>query len=276
MERKLDPGARPLIGHCMRAGGRVSVGGGAGLEKPLLIDGGVRTGDKVRTGDDGSASIRFVDGAELTIGAESVFTIDQYAFEDDASDDGAVLTLLAGSFVVETGELAISADDFVVVAGDTSLNLRGARIAVMLNPVAYDMVTLLPPRAGPPGEVLAHNKIGMQVLARPCQTLRLSGGDADIPAPLTLPSNVVRETYQGAELERALFVGELAEGDEEMDGEYLPFRSMHDRFLERQFVTRAVFPNDGPARTGDGDTMLEDAFDGKRFRLVDTEPEIPD
>ena len=101
----------------------------------------------------------------------------------------------------------------------------------------------------------------------------MAGADADIPVPLTLPSGVVLENFRAtgivAALESAVSgdrsIGELSE-------DFRPFRTLSDRLLERQFVSRSVFPNDGPVDAGEGNTFLEDAFEGIRFRLADPDP----
>jgi len=260
----------PVIGRCVTAAGPVMSAAPGGIEKPLVNGGPLHAGDKVLTREGAAATLKFIDGTVLMLGADSAAEIDAFAYESDTEEDTACLTLAMGVFVLETGDLAITADTFIVLAGDSTLTLRGARIAARVDPLGYDMVTLLPARRGPLGEVLVHNKIGVQMLNRGYQTLRLGGDGADIPAPLTLPSNVVRETYAGPGIDEAL----LADGpvDEDVSETFQPFRTLPDRFLERQFVTRQVFPGDGPQETGDGDALLEDAFDGTRFRLADPDP----
>ena len=263
--------APPVIGRCRASDGPVLTAAPGGVEKPFLVDGALRAGDKLVTREGGAATVKFTDGTVLMIGGDSAAVIDAFAYESDSEDDAACLDLSMGTFVLETGDLAIAADTFLVVSGDSTMTLRGARIAVRVDPLGYDMVTLLPPRLGPLGEVLVHNKIGVQMLNRGYQTLRLGGGDADIPAPLTLPSNVVRETYGGAGIDNALLADDVAA--EDVSETFQPFRTLPDRFLERQFIARQVFPGDGAQETGDGDAFLEDAFDGTRFRLGDPDPE---
>ncbi len=262
--------APPVIGHSTAVSGTVLFAAPGGVEKRLLTGGALRAGDKVLTSDDAMVSIHFSDGTRVTLGSASTLIIEQYAFEADDEEDAALLSLEMGTFVIETGDLALQPDVFQVYAGDSSLALRCARMAACIDPLGYDMVTLLPPVAGPLGEVLAHNKVGMQMLNRAWQTLRLGGGEEDVPAPLTLPSGVVLETYGGRGLDALL--SPPVDGGDEPDG-FEPFETLQDRFLERQFTGRQVFPGDGPAKTGDGDKMLEDAFEGTRFRLSHPDPD---
>lgn len=260
------------IGRCTTVDGIAMIAAPGGAEKRLLADTPLRAGDKVLSGEGATASLHFEDGTRVTLGSASTLIIDQYAFESDDEEDAAHLSLEMGTFVIETGDLAVHPDVFQVYAGDSSLGLRCARIAARVDPLGYDMVTLLPPDKGPLGEVLAHNKIGMQMLNRAWQTLRLGGGEEDVPAPLTLPSGVVLETYGGPGLE-ALLIPSAESGETGDPDAFQPFQALQDRFLERQFTSRQVFPGDGPAKTGDGDGMLEDAFEGTRFRLSDPDPE---
>ncbi|WNK01045.1 hypothetical protein L2D14_06360 [Thalassospiraceae bacterium LMO-JJ14] len=273
MRRESSVEEVPKAGRCTQAQGEVLICAPGGVEKPLLCDASFRTGDKVLAGENASAALKFTDGTMITLGPDSVLVIDAFAYESDTEEDAALLTAVMGTFVIETGDLAIQADNFTVSLGDSTCGLRCARIAARVDPLGYDMVTLLPALHGPLGEVLVHNKIGVQMLNRVCQTLRLGSGEADIPAPLTLPSGVIRETYAGPGVSDDLFPAGQPDKDEDLSEEFQPFRALHDRFLERQFMTRTVFPIDGPVMTGDGDEMLEDAFEGTRFRLSDPDPE---
>ncbi len=261
------------IGRCTHADGDVLIAASGGTEKPHLPGAGLRSGDKILTGSGAEASFKFTYGTTVFLSADSVLVIDAFAYESDAGADAAYFSAVMGMYVIEAGDLTIGADDFLVMCGDCTLNLRGARIALRVDPVGYDMVTLLPSDSGPQGEVLVHNKIGVQLLNRAWQTLRLGGGEADIPAPLTLPSSVVRETFAGPGMSEALFPAGAAESGDDLSEQFQPFRSLQDRLLERQFIARDVFPSDGPVKSGDGDAFVEDAFEGTRFRLVDPDPE---
>jgi len=261
------------IGRCLDAGGDVLRVRPGGSEQPLLAGAGLHSGDKIMTANDATASLKFSDGTLIELSADSVLVIDGFAYESDVGDDGAYFTLTMGVCVIEAGDLAIGADDFIIASGDSTFSLRGARIAVRADPLAYDLVTLLPSRRGPLGEVLVQNKIGVQLLNRAFQTVRLGGAETDIPAPLTLPSGVLRDTYAGPGMADALFPVDATEDAEDLSEQFQPFRALQDRLLERQFIARQVFPSDGPAKSGEGDTFLEDAFEGTRFRLAEPDPE---
>jgi len=260
-----------VIGRCDNSDGRVTVCVQGGIERPLLPGNSLHIGDRIQTGENSVVSLHFEDGTKIDAGAHSALLIDVFAIESD-SESGIRFTLSFGSFVIESGNQVAGPDGFVVDVGDTALGLRMARIAVRVDPLGYDLVSLLPSQQSPAGEVLAYNKIATQIMDHTYQTLRLSGEDDDIPAPLTLPSCVVRETFSSAGLSHALFAGDAAL-DEDYSENFQPFHTLADRFLERQFITRQVFPSDGPVITGDNDRFLEDAFDGTRFRLSDPDAE---
>lgn len=260
-----------VIGRCENSDGMVMIYARGGIERPLLPGNSLHIGDQIQTGEDGEVSLHFVDGAKINAGAHAALLIDTFSMGSDAKS-GAHFTLSFGSFVIESGNNVVGPDGFVVDVGDTALGLRMARIAVRVDPLGYDLVSLLPSQQSPAGEVLVYNKIATQVMDHAYQALRLGGEDGDIPAPLTLPSCVVRETFSSAGLSLALLGGD-AEPDEDYSENFQPFHTLADRFLERQFDTRQVFPSDGPVITGDDDRFLEDAFDGKRFRLADPDAE---
>lgn len=271
MSSSSNADATTWIGHCAATEGDVRVETPGGMEKPLIEDARLRAGDRIATGEAATTALRLIDGTQLVLSAHSVLSIDQFYFENDREDDSAVFTVENGTCVIEAGDLSLNPDAFLVFAGDSTLCLRCARIALRVDPLGYDLVTLMPAGSGPLGEVLAHNKIGMQMLSSPWQTLRLGAEDADIPEPLTLPSSVVGETYGGVGV-RDLLRPPL-EGGDDLAEEFHPFQALQDRLLERQFVSRQVFPGDGATKTGDGDQMLEDAFEGTRFRLGMAEPD---
>ncbi|MEX0695481.1 MAG: hypothetical protein WD075_13610 [Rhodospirillales bacterium] len=272
MASEISP-AIDQIGCCTSSNGTVTVTAPGAAAKPLLAGAGLHVGDRIESGENGSLQLHFNDGMTISAGPLGELHIDAFGISAD-SDDSIHFSLFSGTFVIASGRAATGPDGFMLQAGDTALGIHHARVAIRIDPLGYDLVSLLPRLKGPTGEVLAFNKVGMVVLSEACQTLRLTGKDGDIPAPLTLPSSVIRETYVIPGLEMDLFppVADL-DGDE-LAETFQPFQTLPDRFLERQFMPRQVFPNDGPVKTGEDNDFLEDAFVGTRFRLDETDTDM--
>lgn len=272
MASDISPAIDP-VGHCLHSIGPVTISAKDTAGKSLLAGDALRVGDVIQSGAHGSVQLRFDDGTTISAGPHGELHVD--AFDIKGGGDGGIhFSLIAGTFVIDSGSMASSPDGFMLQAGNTALGLRQARIAVRIDPESYDLVSLLPRLQGPPGEVLAFNKIGMVMLSETCQTLRLTGKGGDIPAPLTLPSSVIRETYATPGLALNLFPPVPDMDGEDLSEIFQPFQTLPDQFLERQFIVRQVYPNDGATKTGEDNDFLEDAFVGTRFRLNATDTEM--
>ena len=272
MASDISPANDP-VGHCLHSIGPVTVSARDTAGKPLLAGAGLYVGDRIQSGPHGSVRLQFDDGTTICAGPHGELQVDAYDIRD--GDAGSIhFSLMAGTFVIDSGSMASGLDGFMLQAGDTVLGLCQARIAVRIDPARYDLVSLLPRLQGPNGEVLAYNAIGLVMLSEICQTLRLTGKEGDIPAPLTLPSSVIRETYLIPGLDLDLFPPFADLDGEDLSEIFQPFQTLPDRFLERQFIVRQVYPNDGAAKTGEDDDFLEDAFVGTRFRLEETDTEV--
>ena len=95
------------------------------------------------------------------------------------------------------------------------------------------------------------------------------GAGHDLSTPLTLPSQVVIETFMGPGLEKA-FLELVINGADTID-DFQPFDIMNDQFLERQLISKHVYSSDVIREEPSYNELLEDAFVGERFRLRDGE-----
>ncbi len=74
----------------------------AGVERALFVGGQVHVGDRIATGPESRLEVRLTDGATITLGDDSVFTIGGF----DTDDRGRVLGLFQGVFLAVTAEIA--------------------------------------------------------------------------------------------------------------------------------------------------------------------------
>ncbi len=257
------------VGKCVNVGGDVSVRSRYLGDGPLVRGAYIQVEDEILTANRAFVHIEFLDCSKFVLSENSRLTVDAFCYRHEQHEDAAHFTIPYGKFICISGQIALSIDDFTVQAHRTTLSLRSARIAGRIENAGEDLVTLLPQREGPAGEILAHTKVAVASIDRAYQTLRFGGAGDDLSTPLTLPSRVVIETYMGPGLERA-FVEPIFEEADVID-DFQPFDVLSDQFLERQFVSTHVYPSDVTREEPPHNDLLEDAFVGQRFRLRDRE-----
>ena len=94
----------------------------------------VQRADVVRTGSDGSVGLTMSDNARLSLGPNSVLSLDRYQF--DAATHAGVFdaTLLSGSMAVVSGSIAKQSPDAMVVRTPYAvLGVRGTEFVVSAN-----------------------------------------------------------------------------------------------------------------------------------------------
>lgn len=236
---------------------------------PLVRGAYIQVEDQIQTAAAGFVHIEFLDGSRFAISENSQLSVDAFSFRHESHEDAAHFTISHGKFVCISGQLASSIDDFTIQLNNTTLSLKSARIAGRVENAGEDVVTLLPQKTGPAGEVLAHTKAAVASIDRAYQTLRFGGAGHDLSTPLTLPSQVVIKTYMGPGLENAFLDPVIDDAD--AINVFQPFEVLADHFLERQFVSTHVYPSDDSRQESPHNELLEDAFIGERFRLRDGE-----
>lgn len=249
------------IGHCLETSGAVSVGGDAIVAGAPVYLAGI-----IETAAGAYVHLKLDDGTCLMLGGDGALRIDGFQLGDVGDEDAAHVSLLHGTLVLVGGRISRGIDALMLQAGAMSLSIRAAKLALCVDEQGAGMVTLLASDTGPDGEVLVHNKIGVEVLTRARQTLRLTGSDGYLATPLTIPSSVVLENYGLRGLDHALVAPTPSEDGSD---DFEPFQVLGDRLLERRFVVGDLFPADAPERNDGKNGLLEDAFEGVRYRLPD-------
>lgn len=257
------------VGKCVNVSGDVFVRSQALGDGPLVRGAYIQAEDQVQTADASFVYIEFLDGSRVALSENSLMSIDAFGYRHKQYEDFAYFTISYGKFVCISGEHASRIDDFTIQLNNTTVSLKSARIAGRIENADSDLVTLLPQRTGPAGEVLAHTKAAVASIDRAYQTIRISGVGHDLSTPLTLPSQVVIETYMGPGLENA-FLEPMINVADTID-DFQPFDILNDQFLERQFISKHVYPSDVIREEHSHNELLEDAFIGERFRLRDGE-----
>jgi hypothetical protein len=111
----------------------------AGASRPLTADGEVFAGDQIATGKDSRLEVRMADGAVITLGDGSVFTIG--AAEPEKR--GRVYGLFRGVFLAVSGKLADGrTSNLTILTPVASVGIRGTSFWGSQSPELFQIVLL--------------------------------------------------------------------------------------------------------------------------------------
>ena len=234
-------------------------------------------GEEITTTGTAHAAIRFVDHGEIAIDPTTSLGFEKFRY-NRKPDDFCRITLFHGIIGLMDGRIGAEPDALIIDAGPMSLNVHAASLICRLAPngVKAD-VTLLSPSSNTCGEILVHNNVAVETLNVRNQTLRTDGRYGYVSKPMIVTSNVLRESFKGPAVGPILRkICDMAREDEEVELEVIydsdpqgfeMFRDLNDRLLERRFLTQHIYPGGAPQEDQYENELLEDAFDGERFRL---------
>jgi hypothetical protein len=118
------------IGQVKIAKGEVAVER-EGRGFPATVGTRVQAADTIRTGADGSAGITMEDDSLLSVGPNSVLSLDRYAFDATTRQGQFDASLQKGSLAVISGRIAKQTPDAMKVRTPTSiLGVRGTEFVV--------------------------------------------------------------------------------------------------------------------------------------------------
>jgi len=123
----LSDAALANTGHVDFAIGNVVVTESSGRVRPLLKGAEVGSGDKITSGADGRAQIRFSDGAYMSIQPNTEFDIKQYRFDGKADGtESALFGLFKGALRTVTGLVGrIHKDKYQITTPTATIGIRG-------------------------------------------------------------------------------------------------------------------------------------------------------
>lgn len=87
---------------------------------------GVRFGDRIVTGDDGEAALRFLDGTTLQVAPNSMVEIDEFVYDPSAQPDRGAISAMKGLFRLLGGPLEKTDDEPPAEAPPASKSPAGA------------------------------------------------------------------------------------------------------------------------------------------------------
>ena len=122
--------AAASVGMVKRMTGEVSVVR-AGRTLPVTVGMRLEAADELRTGRGGSVGVMFVDNSLVSLGPNSQYTIERFAFNSTTHSGAFASRLGRGSLAMVSGKLARQSPDAVTVrTPSTMLGVRGTRFVV--------------------------------------------------------------------------------------------------------------------------------------------------
>lgn len=234
-------------------------------------------GDEITTTAMAHATIQFMDDGVLAIDPTTALKIDRFHWYR-TPEDLCHITIFHGTIVFLGAKIARVPDAVIMQVGPMSLNVQRAGLLCRLSPNGKrsDLV-MLPGNPDESGEILVHNNVAVEVLDQPFQMLRMDDRYGYVTKPMATTSQVLLGSFSGGAVGPLLkHVVSLRTSDEnnapasvfEIDmGGFQLFRELEDRLLERRFLTQHIFPSEQGRDAREENELLEDAFEGERFRL---------
>ena len=124
------PASAAEIGQIKTSKGQVTVQR-EGKSLPGAVGTRVQTADTIRTGADGSVGITMDDDSLLSVGPNSVLSLDRYAFDPTTNRGRFDASLNKGTLAIISGRIAKQSADAMTVRTPTAvLGVRGTEFVV--------------------------------------------------------------------------------------------------------------------------------------------------
>lgn len=133
-------------GYVDQTRGVVQVISPDGMMRQVKPDDPIRQHDRIRTGAEAYAVLRFPDESSVIIGAESEMLLDEYFFEPGNAESRSSMSVVKGFLRIVTGAITrLNPDRFSVRTGKAVIGIRGCEIWLRVTPLAdYVYVVELP------------------------------------------------------------------------------------------------------------------------------------
>ena len=123
------PDGTPDAAQVLRSEGSTMLVRGASYSTPVRPDVPIRSGDRIRTGPDGSVQLKFTDGGLMSIQPGSDFRVESYAY--GATRQRGFFELLQGSVRAVSGGIGKrDRDDWRLRTPTATIGIRGTEFSV--------------------------------------------------------------------------------------------------------------------------------------------------
>ena len=149
--------AQDAIGRIIQTAGAVTAVNATGAERQIARGSEIFIGEAITTGPRGSAQLRLIDGAVISLEVDTVFTVDDYEFDGaGGAADTTIMTMARGTMRTLTGVIGDDpADIYEMNTPFASIGVRGTEYAVVVEPngnvrvfVFDGSVSVSPPAGG--------------------------------------------------------------------------------------------------------------------------------
>jgi|GEM_PF-3196591 len=165
------------IGQVDSLTGTVKATGADGTTVDLGVGSSVFQGDTLETSPDGSINIVFLDGTTFSLGSDTTMVLDELIYDPAQNEGSLVTSVVTGTFVFITGEIAGMGDDAMQVETPSgTIGIRGTKVACNLgvgNGQAVCM--LLPHEDGTVGKIVFSNGAGSVTVSQAYEAILASG-----------------------------------------------------------------------------------------------------
>jgi hypothetical protein len=164
--------AEPDAAQVLVSEGSTMLVRGASYSTPVRREVPIRSGDRIRTGDDGRVQLRFTDGALISIQPGTDFRVEQYA--NDAARQRSFFELIQGSVRAVSGSIGKrDRDDWRLRTPTATIGIRGTEFSVTETPCPVS-------GCGPDGAALVVSVVAGRV------AVTNAAGSVEVPAGATL------------------------------------------------------------------------------------------
>jgi T1SS-143 domain-containing protein len=185
-------GADIEIGQVSGFSGDVTATGADGLKVPLGAGSSVYQGDVLETSGDGAVNIVFVDGTTFSLGADAKMVLDELIYDASSQSGSSIMSVVTGTFVFITGEVAGSGPDAMQVRTPSgTIGIRGTKVGCNLDVGGGQSVcVLLPDEGGKVGEFVFANESGSQHVTQAFEAVVANAFNAPPMLSTVLPDHV--------------------------------------------------------------------------------------
>ena len=122
------------IGEVREAEGLVQATRPDGTTVRLQVGDDVYQGDILETGTDGKVGVIFIDGTVFSLGQSGRMTLNNLVFDPGGDDSSMTFSVLQGTFVFLSGQIAGNSEDGMVVRTPVAtLGVRGTQVGATLD-----------------------------------------------------------------------------------------------------------------------------------------------
>ncbi|QJR16651.1 FecR family protein [Usitatibacter palustris] len=106
----------------------------AGTSQPVKVGMAIKTSDKITTGADGSAGITFTDNSLVSVGPNSVFSIEKYSFDSTTHAGEFEGSLKKGKLAAVSGKMVKQAPESMKIRTPSAvMGVRGTEFVVQVD-----------------------------------------------------------------------------------------------------------------------------------------------